>query len=379
VTANQANWVREILPHMAPPQQARLSSEIPLEGIRMDGARELIIERLKEYGVGGDDLARFFADGWLEQVFTPMPELGVRALLMRAAERFHMLAQPRKPRASKQTLDDLFKLEVNGVRSKKALMAYNQDALMWFVKDIGQGLESVLVERPKNRRYFSLGWNWSDRWACFAFERGDHWKRWQSIAKESLKMARTRGKRTFLSYVFRTPDLTKVPRGSWVAAKPTLDEAKTHGFRIVDLSLDQVCEVHAARELYSNALQGNIAYTGSEALAWLQTRFAPFLKTIAVQEPTVDVSNTDTCKKSTTVPTNGERKLPSHPIELDADKLRLVLDIVREQRIIDISAILGRLGGSDLRDPLLRSVESHPNLKAHPGPKTIFLQWRITP
>ena len=53
--------------------------------------------------------------------------------------------------------------------------------------------------------------------------------------------------------------------------------------------------------------------------------------------------------------------------------------MVREQRIVDISAVLGRLGSEDLRDPLLRSVEAHPNLKAHPGPKTIFLQWRITP
>ena len=42
VTANQENWVTDILPHMAPPQQQRLSSEIRLEGIRVDGARELI-------------------------------------------------------------------------------------------------------------------------------------------------------------------------------------------------------------------------------------------------------------------------------------------------------------------------------------------------
>ena len=69
----------------------------------------------------------------------------------------------------------------------------------------------------------------------------------------------------------------------------------------------------------------------------------------------------------------------ARPTELDAKKLRLVLDMVREQRIADISVVLGRLGSEDLRDPLLRSVEAHPNLKAHPGPKTIFLQWRITP
>jgi hypothetical protein len=379
ITANQENWVTEILPHIAAPQQQRLSSEIPLEGIRIDGARELIIDRLKEYDLGGEHIARFFADGWLEQVFTPIPELGVRALLMRAAERFRMLAQPSRPPDPKQTLGGLFQSEVNSVRSKKSLMAYNQDCLMWFAKDVGRGLSEVSIGRTQNRRYFSLEWCWPDRWICFAFEGGDHWKRWQSIANEVLKMARARGGRSFLSYVFRTPDLTKVPRPSWIAAKATLDEANTQGFRMVELTLDQVCEIHAARELYSNALQGNIAYSGAETLAWLHARFAPFLKKLALRQPLADNKNGDCVKQTADASANDEQKPPARPVELNAKTLRIVLDMVREQRIVDISSVLGRLGSEDLRDPLLRSVEAHPNLKAHPGPKTIFLQWRITP
>jgi hypothetical protein len=289
-----------------------------------------------------------------------------------------MLAQPSKPLPARQTLDELFQLEINSVRSKKALLTYNQDSLMWFAKDIGRGLDKVSVDRTQNRRYFSLEWCWPDRWVCFAFEGGDHWKRWQSIADEALKMGRARGKRTFLSYVFRTPDLTKVPRSSWNAAKVTLDEAKTQGFDIVELALDQVCELHAARELYSNALQGNITYTGGETLAWLQKRFAPFLKELAFRQLPTEARN-GSGMKTATAPAKHERKPSPRPNKLDANKLRLVLDMVREQRIVDISVVLGRLGGENLRDPLLRSVEAHPNLKAHPGPKTIFLQWRIKP
>jgi hypothetical protein len=41
ITANRENWVTDILPHIAMPQHQRLSSEILLEGIRKDGAREL--------------------------------------------------------------------------------------------------------------------------------------------------------------------------------------------------------------------------------------------------------------------------------------------------------------------------------------------------
>jgi hypothetical protein len=261
-------------------------------------------------------------------------------------------------------------------------MAYNQDTLMWFVKDMGGCLEKVSIERLNKRRYFSLGWMWSDYRVCFAFEGGDHWKRWQSIADETLRMPQTRGERGFRFFVFRTPDLARVPRPSWVAAKATMDEAKKRGFGIVDLTLDQVCQIHAARELYSNALQGNIAYGGPETLAWLRGWFAPFLNQLAFGGSPAKGRVEDDGKKPTIVlPTDASKPQieAAKSIELDDEKLRIMLDMVREQRIIDISVVLGRLGNSDLRDPLLRSVEAHPNLKAHPGPRTIFLQWRITP
>lgn len=377
VTANQENWLTGILPHMAAPQQQRLSAEIRLEGIGKGGASELIIERLRARAVAGDRISLFFADNWLDQVFTPLPELGVRALLMRAAERFQMLAHPNKPALPQQTLADLFKSEVNGVRSKTALQAYNQDCLMWFAKDIGQAFAGVTVGRTTGFRYFSLEWCWPDRRVCFAFEGGDHWRRWKAIADEALKMARARGDRTLLAYVFRTPDLARVPKKTWAAAQPSLDEASQQGFCIVELTSDQVCELHGARELYSNALQGNIAYSGPETLDWLRKYFAAFLKDIAFASPPPQ-SKEDGGKKAATEQTKQPQKPPPRQDELDRERLQLVLDVVREQRIIDISAVLARLGNDDLRDPLLRSVEVHPNLRAHPGPQTIFLQWRIS-
>ena len=73
-----------------------------------------------------------------------------------------------------------------------------------------------------------------------------------------------------------------------------------------------------------------------------------------------------------------EERPPVSPLALDQERLDIVIGMVREYRIIDISAVLSRIGNNDLRDPLLRSVEAHPNLKAHAGPRTIFLQWRMT-
>lgn len=375
VTANQANWVTDIVPHMALPQQQRVSGEIRLEGINIHGARELMEERLRECAASADTVARFFADNWLEQVFTPFPELGVRAVLVRAGERFRALAHPDTPPAPRPTLDDLFRLELNGVMSKKALQAYNQDCLMWFAKDVGQAIKGVGVGKTSGPRYFSFAWNWPNRVVYFAFEGGDHWRRWKAIADEAVAMAQAHGERHFLAYVFRTPDLAKVPRPSWAAARSPLDNAKRRGFRIVELTVDEVCELHAARELYSNALQGNITYSGPETLTWLQTRFAAFLERIAFAEPPAE-RPVDPGAPIVVPPPNG---VPAPaPAELDSQKLQRVLDLVRAQRIVDIAVVLDGLGGDSLRAPLLRSVEAHPNLRAHLGPRTTFLQWRAT-
>jgi hypothetical protein len=378
VTANQANWITDVLPHMAAPQQQRLSREIFLEGINISGARELIMERLKQCAVGQADIARFFADEWLGQVFSSLPEIGVRALLILAGERFQTLAHPSTQPAPRPALDDLFQLELNGIRSKKALQAYNQDCLMWFAKDMGQAIKGVSVGRTSGRRYFSFEWNWPDRCVYFAFEGGDHWRRWKAIADEVIMMAQARGSRRFLAYVFRTPDLTRVPRPSWAAAKGTFDKANSEGLRIVELTSDKVCELHAARELYSNALQGNIAYSGHETLAWLQKRFAAFLADVASPGAPVDIRYVH-AEGTVTLEPSIDQLTAADRTELNSKSLQLVLDVVREQRIVDISVVLKKLGSETLRDPLLRSVEAHPNLRAHPGPRTIFLQWRITP
>ncbi|MGJ5176428.1 hypothetical protein ACQR16_12235 [Bradyrhizobium oligotrophicum] len=376
VTANQRNWVVDIKPHLEPPHRDRFTPEISLEGITRTGARELIEARLKSCDLSSGDIAQFFADKWLDEPFETLVELGVRALLVRAEERFRALARPNTAPPPAQTLDDLFQVELNGIRSQKALQAYNQDCLMWFAKDVGQAMSGVKVGRTSGRRYFSFEWCWPDRSVYFAFEGGDHWRRWKAIADEAISLAKAQTGRPTLTYVFRTPDLARVPRSSWAVAKATMDEASRHGFRIVELTPDQVCELHAARELYSNALQGNIAFAGPETLAWLQTRFASLLADVASAGLPIQVRSVDAGGPAAKQRTKEHTTTASGA--LDDDRLSVVLDLVREQRIVDISVVLDRLGKTDLRDPLLRSVEAHPNLKAHPGPKTIFLQWRIT-
>ena len=375
ITANDGNWRKEILPQIESPQRDRLSPEIKLDGISTSGATELITSRLREYDLGDADIIRFFADGWLNSVFGQLPELGVRDVLKQSAGRFRRLAKLGGP-PSAQTLSDLFQLQINDVRSKKALLAYNQDALMWFTRDIDQYQANVSIARPANRKYFSIEWSWPNRSVYFAFEGGDNSQRWRGIANEAIRIANDRGDRSVLCYVFRTPDLAKVPRSTWIAIGATIKEAARKGLCIFALTLDEVCELHAARELYSNALQGNIAFSGSDTLAWLRSHFEPLLKDLTNRQLPPDAANEESNVATTRNDADREEQ-GKMSTKLDETNLKVLVYTVREMRLVDIKVVLSRLGSNALRDSLLRSVEAHPNLKAHPGPQTTFLQWRI--
>ena len=258
VTANATNWTQEIRPNLKPANQARFSPAVELEGINETQAKELLAERLEDFQLKASSVSQFLDANWLAAQFSPQPNIGVRHLLNRAAERFRALsnAQPR-PLAQ---LDDVFATEVNKVRAKPALHQYNQDCLMWFTQVLSDGFDGVTVKKPQNR-YFSTQWEWKDRAVYFAFEGGDNNGRWRAMANEAVALA---GDGRKCAIVFRTPDLKPVPGPRWAAARRKIEEACKNGLRIERLSLDEVCELHAAREFYSNARQGNVKFAPAE-------------------------------------------------------------------------------------------------------------------
>ncbi len=209
---------------------------------------------------------------------------------------------------------------------------------MWFAQALAEGYENVAIRKPDNR-YFAVQWAWQDRSIYFAFESGDHHARWGAIARESIGLAGSA--RRFGAVVFRTPDLTPIPRPTWGAAKIQIEDAEMKGLRIVPLSLDEVCELHAARELYSNALQRSPSEGRPPAVR------------IEAQPDT------------------------SPQRSLTEAQLRTVLDIVSQRMLVDINEVLRSLGDESLKAAVLRAIEGNRNVKAHPGPQTIYLQWRI--
>jgi hypothetical protein len=99
VTTNDTNWAADVLPVMEPAYRNRFAPEISLEGITANQAKELITTRLTEFQITDAAVLAFIGDGWLDAQFSGLREIGVRDLLIAAAERFRALAKPSaKPR-----------------------------------------------------------------------------------------------------------------------------------------------------------------------------------------------------------------------------------------------------------------------------------------
>jgi hypothetical protein len=378
VTTNAANWADEMRPLMEPGYRNRFSREISLEGITASQAEDLIRARLADFQVDGAALSDFIGEGWLAAQFKGLREIGVRDLLIAAAERFRALAKPSAKPRPPTPLADLFAIEVNKIRSNEALHQYNQDCLMWFAEALANGYKDVSI-RKTGERYFTVQWAWPDRSINFAFENGDNNARWRAIAREAVALAGSA--KRFGALVFRTPDLKSIPRPTWGVAKTQIEDAQRNGLRIVPLSVDEVCELHGARELYSNALQGNINYEASEVLQWLKIRFEPWFdrysqSAIKESHPTGPPS---VARARNNREQNKEKPEPTKPPETDLSEAQLgtVLQCVSQRMLVDIKEVLRNLGDQSLKTAVLRAIERSPNVKAHPGPQTIYLQWRV--
>jgi hypothetical protein len=370
VTANAADWTTDIRPKMRSAYVARLSSPIDLEGINLEQTKSLLAKRLADFQLSEAAISGFLNPNWIALQFSSFPELCVRDILSSARKRFIALAGSSSAPQSRTSIECLFEAEINKVRAKQALHQYSQDCLMWFAQVLIQGYDGVIVTKPK-QRYFAIQWDWTGRSVYFAFEGGDHNARWRAIATEAVMLGNGSVK-TIATIVFRTPDLKSIPRPSWGPAKKQIEEAARSGLQVIPLDLDEVCELHAAREFYSNALQGNVDYPPGEVLQWLKVRFEPWFKRFSHlkvdKSPPVEPRASNSGTSPAGIP----------PGELTQAELENVIIYVKNRKLVDIKEVLKKLGRETLKEAVLRAVEKSPNLKAHAGPQTIYLQWRIS-
>lgn len=362
VTTNQGNWTGQLQPGIEQAHRDRFSAPIQLESVTIGQARELIRNRLLSVGLDFRQVEEFYGATWLTQLFEP-GRMSVRNLLQHSAEHLRQLqgkhGTPEKE--SNVRIEDLFSTQVNLVKSKAALQSYSQDALMWFTQDLADGVNGIRVQAVKINKWFSTKWN--DQSIYFAFEGGDSAPRWKVIANEAINLAEKDGAKKMV--VFRTPDLKKVPKSGWKAIGPIINEAVTRGLDIHFLDQASVCEIHAARDLYSDALQGNVDAEPEDILVWLKNYFQKRIVELCTSAP---APSSKPKAKSIEAKTKEAKALSSK-------QKTEVLRFIELKRFVSAHDVIQKLSLSVTVEILLKEIEGAP-IKTFPGPETVILQWR---
>jgi hypothetical protein len=156
--------------------------------------------------------------------------------------------------------------------------------------------------------------------------------------------------------VFRTPDQAQLPRPGWRQIGPEIQQAEKNGLLIYRLTPEETVEIHAAREFYSDALQGNFSAEPEQIRQWLQNRLESWLARLGGPVAGAALA-----------------PAPAPPAEVEPAQLTAALDYVAKHRFVDIRSVLGAIPGLT-SDALLPALEGTA-VKAHPGPQTIVLQW----
>jgi hypothetical protein len=150
-------------------------------------------------------------------------------------------------------------------------------------------------------------------------------------------------------------------RPTWGVAKTQINDARKQGLRVVPLALDELCELHAARELCSNALQGNINYDAAEALQWLKTHVEPWFNRYS--QSAVEESHSKGPPPVARTRNNRGAIWPRPPTDLTEAQLGTVRECVRQRKLVDIKEVVRTLGDESLTPAVLRAVV--PSVSGH--------------
>ncbi len=277
VTANLDPWLKAILPYMEKADQdCFCSPHISLEGLNRVHGEALIKSRLKQSGAAGE-ASYFFENGWLKDKFpTGQSRLGTRHFLQLCQKRWEYLANGEPVHGGKsaepgqRSLEDYFDHYRRELLSKPKRLLFDPDTLLWVVQEAAKGVPGLTIE-PHRGENIILVWKTGVRQTLFGFESGSHWKRWQVICREAASCFQATKARTVF---FRTPELGPIP-GRWKIAGE-IQQARKSYLEILCLEKAEVAELYAARELYAEAVQGNIPFSGEEALRLLAVKLNPW-------------------------------------------------------------------------------------------------------
>lgn len=382
ITANMDPWEKLLRPHWQDASRDRLHQPyLTLEGISLQQGCELAEHRLGLFDVDRAGRDRFWGDRrWLEEHFASRNDVSVREFLHRCTHRWaesvassDVAVTP----AERVPLATLFEKYVDAVSAKPRRLVFDRDTLHWVVRELADGLDGVEVGTHDDRTGGALPlWRHGGKEYVFGFESGTHWKRWQNIARDALGGGTGRGR--VLVYP-RTYELPPIPKPTWNVVKPDIERARASGsLLILELTKHRVVELHAAHDMYADALQGDIDWNANDVLPFLRERLADFWREVldsrGAPEPTRDP---DSVSPSPSSAAQAQRKRTKQRRANggEGELSRRIVDVIRSKRFISLDEVVATVPGVD-REAVLGICGGMAGIKVHAHPNQTILQWQ---
>lgn len=296
-----------------------------------------------------------FADAWLETIYQARTEIGIRKMIEKCRCRWDDLNRTAPQESS---IEDHYASLIETVKSEARRRVYDRDALRWLIEEVAAGVNGIDAQKYKGQKpYLVTKWRQKQRHFYFGFEDGLHWRRWKAIADNAD--LHFRSSEAAKCIYLRTADLTEVPPAHWKIT-PQIRNAQQQSLHIVNLDFDMICRLYAARDLYSQAIAGDIAFRAEEALQFIQTRLIDFWELLLA--PLTDRHSSGTAGKAGT---------PS--LEL-IEKIKL---IVARKKLIAFDELFSQIKAQWPHEAEVRAgVSQLSEIKQYHAPNMTVLKWR---
>ncbi|MHA3771538.1 hypothetical protein ACXR0O_08375 [Verrucomicrobiota bacterium sgz303538] len=354
ITANQDPWTVRIAPHLERADLERIARPpVTLEGLNRAQASELARLRMEAVHADGSRAAAFLDSAWLIQLFpTERNQMGTRYFLQQCKERWDN--EPSKLVA----LADLYHQRREKLLASPKRHLFEPDTLQWLVEEAAGGLDGIKVDTLHDK-YFTVRWKTAERTCLFGFVPGSNWSQWRTIARAAVKKNENRTNGPVKAVFFRAPGQAPIPGAKW-KSRDEIEAAKATCLHLVALSVEEISELHAARDLYADAVQGDIAYNAEQVLAFLREQLAQWWTRLRGPVATAEGEATP------------ER------VEIPGPLPKQVRAIVQREKFLSLEDVIKQLDGmTATKDEVLTACGFTPEIRVHSHPTMTVLQWQI--
>jgi hypothetical protein len=360
LTANQVPWSERLVPHIEVADLDRIEKPyVNLEGINRAQAGELVRLRLEDAAFAEGDIKLFLARPWFPELFpAETAQIGARTFLQKCREAWSGPSE-------RPSLELLFAERRDEILASPKRHVFEPDTLQWLMETATRGLAGIEIS-SLDERYATVRWSTPERDCFFGFLTGSVWNQWLAAAQTSGHRQGS-GEKPCKSIYFRVPGQPPIPKETWRVAGPDIRAAQQCTLQVIPLSLEELGDLYAPRDLYADAAQGDIPFSTDEVLAFLQQRLAPYWQRFAGPIETAAPSSA-----TPTAPAEDDGGIPQ-PSPLAKEVCR----IVEQSRFLSLDELLAQLDRPGVtRDAALEAVGFCGNIRLHTHPNMTVLQWQ---